>query len=352
VIAPAAGRRSVVDTGIPFVFHGYTELRQNFDSARFFGYIAWLEGDAMSTRTGYRHEALLYRGAADFEDKVSRFLREGARLGEPMLVAVCEPRLGGLRAALAGERDLIEFVDMAELGANPAAIIPRWLRFVESAGGRPVRGVGEPIWCSRSPAELLECQLHEALLNLAVPEETPFRLLCPYDETALSQPVLGECEATHPWIGEEEPRRPSRSYAQERVQALLRSPLGEPPAAVPALTVRPADVHQIYAWLREQADELGADAGRGRLLAAVMTDLVEENVLTDDRPVRLRIWRDDERMVGEVCTDRPLDDPLLGRRAAAAAGPGRALWLANHICDLTQVRGDERGTVLRVHARA
>ena len=50
--------------------------------------------------------------------------------------------------------------------------------------GRPVRGIGEPIWPGRRPEELLECQLHEALLNVAVDPEVPFWLICPYDAGA------------------------------------------------------------------------------------------------------------------------------------------------------------------------
>jgi hypothetical protein len=313
----------------------------------------------MAATTAYRHEALVYRGPADFETKVLSFLRAGVQADEPMLVAVREPRLGRLRAALAGTRDLIEFVDMAELGANPAAIIPRWLRFVQGSGGRPVRGVGEPIWGSRSPEELVECQLHEALLNLAVPGGTPFRLVCPYDETGLPAPVLRECEASHPWISDapEGSARSSPSYQDgDHVRELLSRPLPEPQAAVPAVTVTPADPpsdrHEVYGWARHRASGLKAGAAGGRVLAAVLTDIAEENGHPEPGPVRLRVWRAGERLVGEVASTRPLTDPLLGRRAEAPAGAGRAVWLANQVCDLTQLRGDERRTVIRVQVRA
>jgi MEDS: MEthanogen/methylotroph, DcmR Sensory domain len=54
------------------------------------------------------------------------------------------------------------------VAANPARIIPAWRDFVASVDGRGhARGIGEPIWAERTPAELVECQRHETLLNLA-----------------------------------------------------------------------------------------------------------------------------------------------------------------------------------------
>ncbi len=64
---------------------------------------------------------------------------------------------------------------MAELGRNPAKIIPAWQKFLDTdaADSRPARGVGEPIWAGRGADELIECQVHEALLNVAVDPTMP-----------------------------------------------------------------------------------------------------------------------------------------------------------------------------------
>ena len=67
------------------------------------------------------------------------------------------------------------------------------------AAAAPLRGIGEPIWADRSPAELVECQRHEALLNLAFAGTDGFRLLCPYDAARLDRDVIEEAERTHPW---------------------------------------------------------------------------------------------------------------------------------------------------------
>jgi MEDS: MEthanogen/methylotroph, DcmR Sensory domain len=44
-----------------------------------------------------------------------------------------------------------------------------------------LRGIGEPLFATRSADELVECQRHEALLNLAFQDAPGFWLLCPYD---------------------------------------------------------------------------------------------------------------------------------------------------------------------------
>jgi MEDS: MEthanogen/methylotroph, DcmR Sensory domain len=98
----------------------------------------------------------------------------------------------------------VEFADIEQLGRNPAQIIPAWQQFLNTRSGRlrPVRGVGEPIWPGRRPEELVECQLHEAMLNIAIDPDTPFWLICSYDAVTLSPAVVGEAHRSHPVIVE------------------------------------------------------------------------------------------------------------------------------------------------------
>src|SRR5687767_8920105 len=123
---------------------------------------------------GYRHDAYFYDGLHGFLAGTVPFLREGVAAGQPVLAVVAPPRLDALREALGDDADGVQLMDMAEVGRNPARILPAWLAFVEQHGGgtRPVRGVGEPIWSGRSAPELAESQLHEALLNVAVSPDT------------------------------------------------------------------------------------------------------------------------------------------------------------------------------------
>src|SRR5215210_5014019 len=121
-----------------------------------------------SCRHGYRHEALFYEGDDDLLGGLVPFLREGIEREEPTLVVLAAPKIRALRDALGGDAHDIHFADMAEVGANPARIIPAWQAFLDghAVPGRGMRGVGEPIWAERTAPELAECQRHEALLNL------------------------------------------------------------------------------------------------------------------------------------------------------------------------------------------
>ena len=60
--------------------------------------------------------------------------------------------------------------------------------------------------------ELAECQLHEALLNMAVHPDTPLWLLCPYDVESLPASVVEEAHRSHPVVLDVEAHRGSTAY--------------------------------------------------------------------------------------------------------------------------------------------
>ena len=161
------------------------------------------------------------------------FVTEGLEAGEPVMVAVINEHREWLEKSLDGQAAEVTFVDMGELGRNPARIIPAWQKFLDAHAGRPVRGIGEPIWPGRRPEELLECQLHEALLNVAVDPEIPFWLICPYDAERLSSDVVEEAHRSHPVIVEAESysgssRYGGRAHIDSMFNADLSEPLGVP----------------------------------------------------------------------------------------------------------------------------
>ena len=131
----------------------------------------------------YRHEAFLWHDRTDFTDSLVPFVTDGLDAGEPVMVAIVGSTSTGCGRRWGRRATRCSFFDMAELGHNPAKIIPAWQKFIdtEAADGRPARGVGEPIWAGRDTDELIECQVHEALLNVAVDPTIPFWLVCPYD---------------------------------------------------------------------------------------------------------------------------------------------------------------------------
>ena len=140
----------------------------------------------------FRHEALLYRGLADFVDRTVPFIRGGLEAGESVAVVTSAKHIDALRRELGSDAGVVAFADIAVIGANPARIIPFWQDFIAIQDGRPLRGIGEPIWAGRSAAELVECQRHESLLNVAIDTETPIWLLCPYDVTCLDPEIIDD----------------------------------------------------------------------------------------------------------------------------------------------------------------
>ena len=123
---------------------------------------------------GYRHEALFYRGDEEFLAGTVPLVRDTVAADAAVLVAVPRPRARALREALGRDGERVAFAEMEQLGRNPGRIIGAWRDFIREHGGgdAPPLGIGEPIWPERTEAELVECQRHETLLNLAFTPET------------------------------------------------------------------------------------------------------------------------------------------------------------------------------------
>jgi hypothetical protein len=300
----------------------------------------------------YRHEAFLWGDAEDFTAGLVPFLEEGLAAGEPVMVAVGPEHTGWLRDALGRSADAVRFVDMHELGRNPARIIPAWQQFLDSraADGRPVRGIGEPIWPGRRAEELLECQLHEALLNVAVDPELPFWLICPYDTAGLSESVIEEAFRSHPVLVESGSWTGSAGYGgRDHVDSLFGGDLATPSGQVRQAHFTAADVGRLLSYTRLEFYVAGLAPGRAADLAHVVERLAASSLHRGSGGGTVTIWQQRGAVVCEVADDLPVDDPLLGRRAPTGEDHD-ALWVANQLCDLVQLRSASRGTAVRVHA--
>ena len=66
----------------------------------------------------------------------------------------------------------------------------------------------------------------------------------------------------------------------------------------------------------------------------------------------MRVWEEDATLICEVSDTGRIHQPLAGReRAQDGQIGGLGLWLANHVCDLVQVRSFPGGTTVRLHKR-
>ena len=299
---------------------------------------------------GYRHEAFLYQGEAAFLHGLLPFVRDGVAAGEPVMVAVIEERAAPLRDELGADAADVLFVDMAELGHNPARIIPGWQRFLDQHGGagRPVRGVGEPIWAGRSEPELLEAQLHEGLLNLAVSPDVPFWLRCPYDTAALPADVVEHAFRSHPLVVEADRYAGSPAYGgSEYVRDLFADELPEPAGPVTVLPFA-AEVGAARDLVVREAAAAGMDEERVWAVGLAVQE-VAAAVAGAAGSGRLRVWREPSALVCEVRDPGPVADPMTGRRRPPPGQPDdRGLWLANQLCDLVQVRSTPAGATIRM----
>jgi anti-sigma regulatory factor (Ser/Thr protein kinase) len=297
----------------------------------------------------YRHEAFLYRDEAEFLAGIVPFVRDGIAAGEPVMVALIEQRAAPLRDALGPDSARVHFVDMAELGHNPARIIPGWQRFLDRhCPAGPGRGVGEPIWAGRRGTELLEAQLHEGLLNVAVDPDTPMWLRCPYDTAALSADVVEHAYRSHPTVvgsgcSGGSPCYGGAQYVADFFAADLPEPGG--PAEVLAYA---DDVGEA----RELVVRHAAAAGLGVERTWAVGLAVQETATAVGRASgggTLRVWVEPEALICEVHDPGPVEDPMAGRRRPEPAEQDdRGLWLANQLCDLVQVRSGAAGTVIRI----
>lgn len=300
----------------------------------------------------FRHEALFYSGDVEFATSTVDFLREGVAGGEPTLVVVDVTKIRMLRSALGIDADAVLFADMAEVGRNPARIIPAWRDFVaeHSGKGRPLRGIGEPIHPARSAAELVECQRHESLLNLAFEKSGPFRLLCPYDTTALGPDVIAEARRSHPILVEGDDETKSDDY--RGVGQVLEGPLPEPGHRPAELEFGPGALGSIRALVSYHAAAAGMSAVRTADLVLAVNEVATNSLRHGGGHGALRVWQDGERLVCEVRDRGRIEQPLIGReRPPAERDGGRGLWMVNQLCDLVQIRSSSDGTVVRMHVR-
>jgi anti-sigma regulatory factor (Ser/Thr protein kinase) len=295
----------------------------------------------------FRHEALLYEGIDGFMESLVPFVREGVERGEPVLVAVDERKIGLLRGALGDQARGVRFTEMRRLGKNPGCIIPAWRQFVadHAGSGRPLRGVGEPVWPGRGDEELEECHRHEALLNTAFDSGPAWTLVCPYDTAALPPEVVEHARCTHPVVDGER----SDCY-RDRWADPLAGELPQPAAHVEQLDFTLGDLSAARTMVNTWARAAGLAGMRAADLVLAFNELATNSIRHGGGRGRVRAWREDGRFVCEVRDGGRIADPLIGRGLPDDEVAGsRGVWLVHQLCDLVQLRSLEPGTIARLH---
>lgn len=302
----------------------------------------------------FRHEALLYAGEEAFLEATVSFIADGLAQHEPVMVAVSARKISLLRANLGWDGQWVDFVDMAQLGTNPGRIISAWRQFVHDHLDHPhLRGIGEPMWADRRPAERLECQHHELLLNAAFAPERPWRLLCPYDTATLDPEVIVEAERTHPFVQHGGSGEVSAVFRadEDALAATLGAPLPEPQARWRERSFDAMSRSEVRLLIMDTVPVVSRT--RASDLVRAVDEVIDNSIRHGGGGGTVRVWHDGAGVVCEVRDVGHLVDPLAGRGLPPAdRGQGRGLWLAHELCDLVQVRSSPQGTVVRMTMHA
>ncbi len=300
---------------------------------------------------GFQHEALIYADPDEYLAGTLPFLRAGIEAGEQTLVAVGPDQAAQLEGELGADAAFVRFVDMREVGRNPAAIIPVWRQFLDEGGGMPVRGIGEPVWAARSAAALEECQRHESLLNVAFDRGPAWDLLCPYDAASLGDDVLAKVAHSHPRVRRDGELVQSCSFVPDEncFAGELPPPVGRPDVLDFGLT----ELGEVRRRVTAAAERAGMGPLEVADLVIATSELAANSVMHGGGSGTLRLWREEGRLLAEVEDRGRIEDPLVGRtRPDISQEGGRGLWLANCLCDLVQIRSGEGATTVRLHVLA
>ncbi|MGI8794519.1 MAG: anti-sigma factor RsbA family regulatory protein [Acidimicrobiales bacterium] len=300
----------------------------------------------------FRHEALFYRGLSDFLAQTVAFVREGVDAAEAVLVAVAAHKIEAMRAALGAEASSVTFVDMSQLGVNPARIIPAWVDFLDEVpAGQGARGIGEPITADRPPLEIDECLLHERLLNVAFEDGRPWRLACPYDLDALAPSVVDGARDAHPSVIEAGTVARSARYVPSEAVG-LDVPLPDPPVDAAQLLFNATMLVGVREVVQDAAGAAGLGLAKSADLVLAASEAATNSVRHAGSEGVLRIWIDDRGLNCEISDAGRIDERLVGRiRPDLDAEGGRGLWLINQLCDFVQVRSSGAGTTVRMQMR-
>jgi anti-sigma regulatory factor (Ser/Thr protein kinase) len=245
---------------------------------------------------------------------------------------------------------------MDEIGGNPGRIIHAWHEFAAPhlEAERPVRGVGEPISAARSADELVECQRHEELLNVAFGSNLGWTLVCPYDTAALAPEVIAECRCSHPHVRENGVAEASGEYrGLEAISEPFAKPLPEPATPPDELAFDLSRLVDVRRTVADAARRAQLDDDRAEDLIVAVHEVAANSVRHGGGTGLLRTWNGGAGVTCEIRDAGVITAPLAGRlRPPNATSGGNGMWLANQLCDLVQVRSSQAGTIVRLLVRA
>jgi anti-sigma regulatory factor (Ser/Thr protein kinase) len=302
--------------------------------------------DPAAADGGVRHVAWFYRTRAEYSHAVEAFVQAGLARGEPVLVALPDGRLPASWQPPAGSA--VTMTDMRKLGRNPARIIQAIHSFCSDHNGRRTRYVGEPVWPSRSPAELSEAGRHDALLNLAF-ADAQIDIMCPYNVAALPAATVACARSTHPRLHADADELANPDYLEPAgFLAKMSQPLVAPERA--ARLAYDRDLRPVRAIVAAVGQQAGLDPGRRTDLVIAASEVAGNTLRHTKSGGVIRVWSTSDEVLCQIDDTGYIADPLAGHWRSPADAAGRqGLWLVNQVCDLAEIRTSELGTTVRLH---
>ena len=290
------------------------------------------------------HAAFYYRSQPEYAAAIVAFAQTGLAAGEPTMVAV-----PGANARVIGDRldDVpgeVVFTDMAELGRNPARIIPRCGRSSTSIG--PARAV-------RRRADLARALGRGDLRGDQARSPAQPRVRAGTDDDFVPIRCLGAA-----WFRPADARRTHQEASTGATGQTWRDnlppgcdrPLHPPPAGAEALAYEKglAPVRRLVAGHAQRA---GLDAERTVDLVLAANEIAANTISHTTGSGVLHVWYTSEEIVCQVHDQGEITDPLAGRVRHGPDDRGHGLWLVNKVCDLVELRTGPAGTTVRMHMR-
>src|SRR2546421_7214378 len=186
--------------------------------------------------------------------------------------------------------------------------------------------------------ELVECERHEALLNLAFAGAPAWQLVCPYDTETLPPAVIEEACRNHPVL-DDGARRVSPAYREAAVIPAFDEPLPDPPVRPREFPFVAGDtLEPLRRFVGHQADGFGLPPSRRNDLVFSANEVATNSLVHGGGRGLLRMWPTGRALVCEIRDHGVIDDPLVGReRPSLEDTSGLGLWLAHQLGELAHV---------------
>ncbi|MGI8679006.1 MAG: anti-sigma factor RsbA family regulatory protein [Jatrophihabitans sp.] len=297
---------------------------------------------------GYRHEALPYGGASEFTTSCVDVIEDALERDERLILLAAATKIDAVGAALGSAAEDVTFVATDEHGRNPSRITTLLHSFQAAGDGRHCLGVNESVLAGRTPAGRAEVQFSEFLLNHPGLQSWPLSLVCLYDTAALDPDSLDAMRQSHPVVrGLPE----NQEYLPDCAESLYSAALDPPPPHRESVVVGSTDLMAMRAFVRDSATRHALAPDRIEDLVLAANEIVTNSLRHGGGVATVTTWFADGAAICEVRDRGHLKDPFVGRFAPPpSATSGRGVWLANHLCDLVQIRSSAvAGTVVRLH---